>query len=283
MKNKTISRLLIITLIIFANFSNSTAQKRTNSSLDSAYTVSPVSPDTLEAFKYSVLDLRAISSGFSDGAKVYISPFHWAGNDWLKVLALGGTALAIHQLDIPLNDLVSHNNTPFIKGFSKTFEPFGNLFYILPAIGSTYIYAHLSGKNDDLSGFAITAGKAVIIANTLATLSKVLTHRHRPNDDTPTKINQWDGPRLDLKDVSFFSSHAVTAFSLASVIASTYADHKWVPPVAYTMASLVGLSRITGNDHWATDVFVGAVLGYGIGKLVYKLNRSKKIKLVITL
>lgn len=279
MKHATISRLLIITLIIFANLSNSHAKNGTITSVDSVH---PDNPDTLAAFKYTILNLHTVGSGFRDGGKVYMSPLHWNCTDWLKVLALGGAAVAIHQVDVPLNDVMYHNSTPFIKGFSKTMAPFGNVLYILPALGGTYIYARLSNK-DDLSGFTITAGKAVIIANAMATWSKVLAHRHRPYDDTPSKPNQWDGPRADLKNDSFFSSHTATAFSLATVIASTYSEHKWVPPVAYSMASLIGVSRITGNDHWATDVFVGAVIGYGVGKLIYKLNRSKKIKLVITM
>jgi membrane-associated phospholipid phosphatase len=70
---------------------------------------------------------------------------------------------------------------------------------------------------------------------------------------------------------------------LATVIASYYSDSKWIPAASYTMASLIGVSRIAAHEHWASDVFVGAVVGYTVGKLVYKLNRSKKIKLVVGL
>ena len=272
-------RLLIIILIISGNFANSHAQKRTQPVFDSIH---PIVADSAESFKYSVLNLHSIGTGFRDGAKVYTSPIHWNGNDLLKFLAVGSAAVAIHQLDAPINTMAYKNNSPLLKGFSHTFEPFGNFFYLLPALGGTYIYAHLKNK-DELAGLTITAGKAIIIANAIDTWTKVLAHRHRPSDDIPSKPNQWDGPRLDLNNDSFFSSHTATAFSLATIIASTYADHKWVPPVAYTMASLVGVSRIAGHDHWATDVFVGAVIGYSVGKLVYKLNRSKKIKLVVGL
>ena len=279
MKKINSIRILITSLIIFISFSNISAQERTKFSID---TVRSVASDTIDTFKYSVLNLHAIGTGFRDGGKVYTSPIRWKGKDWLKVLAFSGAAVAIHQLDVPINDMSYGNNSPFLKGFSHTLEPVGNLFYLLPALGGTYLYAHLSHK-DELSGMAITAGKAVIITNAIATWSKVLAHRHRPSDDVPSKPNQWDGPRLDLNNDSFFSSHTATAFTLATVIASTYSDHKWVPPVAYTMASLIGVSRIAGHDHWATDVFVGAVIGYSVGKLVYKLNRSKKIKLVVGL
>lgn len=279
MKHPTIRRLLIIAMIISTYLSPGFAKNDPVTSFDSVH---PANSDPLTSFKYSILNLRAVGSGFRDGSKVYTSPLHWTGNDWLKVLALSGAALAIHQIDEPLNNVIYHNSSPFMTEFSNTMQPLGNLFYILPALGGTYIYAR-SSKNDDLSGFTITAGKAIIVANAIATWSKVLAHRHQPSDDTPSKPNQWDGPRLDLENDSFFSSHTATAFSLATVIASTYSDHKWVPPVAYTVASLIGVSRITGHDHWATDVFVGAVIGYGVGKLIYKLNRSKKIKLVITM
>lgn len=275
MKHPTISRLLII-LIFSASFSYSFAQESLPIRFDTIHTPTV---DSVETFKYSVLNLRTIGSGYVDAGKCMRSPLRWKGNDWLKVLAFGSVGLALHQLDVPINNLAYRNNSPLTNGFSNTLEPIGNLMYLLPAIGGTYLISKLSG-NDELSGFAITAGKAVLIANTFVTYGKVLAHRHRPNEVNP---NQWDGPRLDLKNASFFSSHTATAFSLATVIASTYGEHKWVTPVVYTMASLIGVSRIAGHDHWATDVFTGAVIGYAVGKLVFKLNHSKKIKLVVAL
>lgn len=275
MKNKKPFRLLIIFTIIFINFSSSNAQV-TSLSKDS---VSTIKKDSVETFKYTILNLHTIGTGYADAGKCTTSPFHWKGNDWLKFVALGATGLALHQLDVPLNKMAYNNDSRLMRDFGNAFDPIGNLFYVLPAIGGTYLISHLAG-NEELSGLAITAGKAVMIANTFVTYGKVLAHRHRPSEENP---NRWDGPRLDLKNASFFSSHTTTAFSLATVIASTYADHKWVPPVAYTMASIIGVSRIAAHDHWATDVFVGAVVGYSVGKLVYKLNRSKKIKLVVGL
>jgi membrane-associated phospholipid phosphatase len=275
LKNKRHTRLLIILTLIIVNFSSINAQI-TPSSKDSIKTVTK---DSVETFKYSILNLHTIGTGYRDAGRCTTSPFHWKGNDWLKFLAIGVTGVAIHQLDVPLNNMAYRNNTPLMKDFSNVLEPIGNLVYVLPVIGGTYLFSHLSG-NEELSGLAITAGKAVLIANTFVTYGKVLAHRHRPGEENP---NQWDGPRLDLKNASFFSSHTATSFALATVIASYYSDNKWVAAASYTMASLIGVSRVAGHDHWASDVFVGAVVGYSVGKLVYKLNRSKKIKLVVGL
>jgi len=262
-------------VIVFTNFSNISAQI-TSLSKDSVH---GVTADSVETFKYSILNLHTIGTGYRDAGRCTTSPFHWKGNDWLKFLAIGATGLAIHQLDVPLNNMAYKNDSRRMKNIDNAFDPLGNLAFVLPAIGGTYLISRLAG-NEELSGLAITTGKAVMIANTFVTYGKVLAHRHRPREVNPT---QWDGPRLDLKNASFFSSHTATAFSMATVIASTYANHKWVPPIAYTMASLVGVSRIAAHDHWASDVFIGAVVGYSVGKLVYKLNRSKKIKLVVGL
>jgi hypothetical protein len=211
LKNNTLFRFWIIITVIIVNFSSSNAQV-TSLSKDS---VNTIKRDSVETFKYTILNLHTIGTGYADAGKCTTSPFHWKGNDWLKFVALGATGLALHQLDVPLNKMAYRNDSPLMKSFGNVFDPVGNLLYVLPAIGGTYLISHLAG-NDELSGLAITAGKAVMIANTFVTYGKVLAHRHRPSEENP---NQWDGPRLDLKNASFFSSHTTTAFSLATVIA----------------------------------------------------------------
>ncbi|TAL76684.1 MAG: phosphatase PAP2 family protein, partial [Bacteroidetes bacterium] len=67
---------------------------------------------------------------------------------------------------------------------------------------------------------------------------------------------------------SFPSGHTATAFSIATVFASQYNDTKAIPILSYSLASLVGISRLTEHEHWASDVFSGALLGYLCGKQV---------------
>ena len=74
---------------------------------------------------------------------------------------------------------------------------------------------------------------------------------------------------------AFPSGHTSTAFSIATVFAYQYADKPFVAPFAYTMASLVGITRLIEHDHWASDVFAGACIGYLCGKQVVK--HAKKI------
>jgi hypothetical protein len=59
-----------------------------------------------------------------------------------------------------------------------------------------------------------------------------------------TIIQPTGGRQLGRYD-SFPGGHAITAFSLATVVAVQYRKSVWVPIVAYSVATGVGLSRVT--------------------------------------
>ncbi|MDX5396302.1 MAG: phosphatase PAP2 family protein, partial [Hymenobacteraceae bacterium] len=68
-----------------------------------------------------------------------------------------------------------------------------------------------------------------------------------------------------------------------------YKDHKYIPVLAYSTATLVGLSRIHDNMHWTSDVLAGAAVGYLSAKgvlLLYDFTerklRKRKNKLLVT-
>ncbi|MDB5253915.1 MAG: PA-phosphatase like phosphoesterase [Flaviaesturariibacter sp.] len=102
--------------------------------------------------------------------------------------------------------------------------------------------------------------------------------RHLPNSGDA--YNLFDGPGGPKVNKSMPSAHTSNAFATASAFATVYQNMKWVPPVAYGLASLVGISRIYSNAHWASDVLVGAGVGYLSTKLSYwvyeKANRWNK-------
>ena len=103
---------------------------------------------------------------------------------------------------------------------------------------------------------------------------KMLAQRHRPNTgDSPTT---WGGPKFSLKNLSFCSGHTSSAFSIATVFADQYKENPYVPPIAYGLATLTGLSRIYSNAHWSSDAFFGAALGYFVSKAVLSYHKDDK-------
>ena len=75
------------------------------------------------------------------------------------------------------------------------------------------------------------------------------------------------------------SGHTTASFALASVLASE-TRHRWpraghvVTPVAYGAATMVALSRLYNNDHWASDVVLGAGVGTVSGLVVTRYLHS---------
>lgn len=60
----------------------------------------------------------------------------------------------------------------------------------------------------------------------------------------------------------FPSGHTTIAFVLAAVLAGQYPRLRWY---CYTIAALVGISRVYLGMHYPSDVVAGAVLGSAVG------------------
>jgi len=69
------------------------------------------------------------------------------------------------------------------------------------------------------------------------------------------------------------SGHTANAFTAAATIAQIYHDNTLLKVAVYTYASLIGLG-MSVYDHWASDVFSGALIGFAIGTTVGKSYRN---------
>jgi membrane-associated phospholipid phosphatase len=118
----------------------------------------------------------------------------------------------------------------------------------------------------------LVAGEAVITSEVLTSVMKDIDRRLNPNDvpiggsfsDTWFK-NKFE-QRLIGGNGSFPSGHTIAAYSVATVYAKRYPNHRWIPWVAYGLAGLNGFSRITLGAHFTSDVFMGGALGYFIAR-----------------
>ncbi len=220
------------------------------------------------------LNKNYIKSYFSDSKDVITAPFKWNKKQWLIASGVAGTTVILFTQDKKIQNFFQKNRTDFTDDASKYFfDPLGKGYYSLPLLGVLYLKGIFK---DDIRAetTALNGVKAFIISGVLAQVIKQVTHRHRPyQDEIPDPWN-WDGPISDIDYTSFPSGHSVSGFAIASVLASAYKDKKWVPILSYSLATLNGLSRMTDNKHWASDIFMGAVLGIAVGKLVY--NNSQK-------
>jgi membrane-associated phospholipid phosphatase len=123
---------------------------------------------------------------------------------------------------------------------------------------------------------AILAGEAYADSAVVDLAIKAVTRRKRPSDVVPGGSYHdtfFAGGKSPFKGSSFPSGHSAGVFSVATVVASRYRHHKWVPWLTYGFATAISLSRVSTRAHFPSDVFMGAVLGYTITR--YEVLRPR--------
>lgn len=186
---------------------------------------------------------------------------------WIPTAAVLGTTAALVALD-PTEAAYFRRIATF-QSFNNVFTGNATAVGTIVAPVSLYIVG-LVRKDSKMKQTALFAGEAVADAEILTTVLKDATKRVRPAG-FPAQANLWDSwfessGSLFRGDGSFPSGHTIAAFSVATVIARRYRNHRWVPYVAYAAAALVGFSRLSLSAHFLSDVFMGAALGYSISR-----------------
>ncbi|HLY62401.1 MAG TPA: phosphatase PAP2 family protein [Terriglobia bacterium] len=195
------------------------------------------------------------------------------GNHWKP--ALGFAAVTAGLLALDPHDTPYFRRTTSFNGFNKVFSG-TNASLGMALVPASFLVAGLARHDSYAEHTALLVGEAVADTGILSLVIKDSTHRVRPSDLSPTAnfSDTWTEARGSAlgKNASFPSGHAIEAFSIATVFARRYRQHRWAPWVAYGTASAVAFSRISLQSHFPSDVFAGAALGYFISRSVVLQN-----------
>jgi len=214
-----------------------------------------------------------------------LSPFQPAKHAFVRDGALIGLGVCLAFLDKPVQRwaVTFRNNNAWSANPSRIITNLGAQFEIIPlaAIATTgFIF-----KNEKLRTTTALAFHSYITATVWYTIFKTLSGRNRPaNFDPNSPLNEarFHGPFYkspNNNNSAFPSGHTTLAFAAATVYAREYKDIPLVPFLSYGIATLIGLSRITENRHWATDVVAGGLLGFACGtQVVNNYHRYAKLK-----
>jgi hypothetical protein len=109
----------------------------------------------------------------------------------------------------------------------------------------------------------VLAAEASIDSAIIYGSMKLIFARQRPYTDNA------DGKFFagNFSSGSFPSGHAALSWTIASVIAHEYPKLP-VQFLMYGLATTVATTRVTGGQHFPSDVFVGSTLGYLVGRYV---------------
>jgi membrane-associated PAP2 superfamily phosphatase len=225
----------------------------------------------------------------SDMKQEITAPFHFHKKSWIKAGAIVLATVSLSFADEPVQRFALHlrNNNKGVENVSKYVTKFGGV-YEMYTLGALAAYGVIR-KSEKIKTTTLLATQSYLTAGAMEYLIKFLTGRQRPADSDPATEPEpkFHGPftqKITSGTSKGFSSgfpsgHTTAAFAAATVFAMEYRDRPIVPIIAYSVAGLIGLSRLTENKHWITDVFAGAVLGYFTGRqVVNNYHRYARIK-----
>jgi membrane-associated phospholipid phosphatase len=196
--------------------------------------------------------------------------------------AFAVTARLVHPLDERFRDRLQDSSTQAnrklqaLATFVRTTATPGS--YI---IGTSMYAAGRLAKNRKLASLGLHGTEALIIGEGVAGVVKMVVGRQRPSVEPgdPNSYGFMRGLKGGDAYRSFPSGHTVSAFAAAAAVTAETSRNapntRWiVGPVLYTGATLVGVSRMYNNRHWASDVIIGAGIGTFAGLKVVRFNDS---------
>lgn len=147
---------------------------------------------------------------------------------------------------------------------------------------SLYVVGRL-GRQRRMADLGLHGTEAVVLGGGSTFMIKGLVGRSRPFVTRDQQAHDFRFGRGFAKGdaySSFPSGHAAAAFAAAAAV--TAETRRWSPgsivyvaPVMYGGATLVGLSRLYNDKHWASDVVMGAAVGIFSGvKVVQYTHRN---------
>ena len=142
------------------------------------------------------------------------------------------------------------------------------VYAMIGAAGGSYLWGRFT-KNEHLREAGFLATETVVNSTAITYALKGITQRERPLEGNGHG-GFFEG------GASFPSEHSAIAWSIATVMA-----HEYPGPLtqflSYGLASTISLTRVTGRQHFPSDVFVGGVLGWYLGRQVYRAHHDPEL------
>jgi membrane-associated phospholipid phosphatase len=205
-----------------------------------------------------------------DGVNILVSPAYIRTNDLKWLLPLAGAAAAAFATDTKtMTEVVSSNPSFNQTNVNVSNGLVGGLIAVPVAMFGVGQLRH----QEHMTETGILGSEGMFDAAVVDELVKLCAFRERPNVDHGQGEFFIGSAGVDS---SFISEHSMIAWSSAAVIAGEYPS-KWKQIGVYTLATGVSLTRVMGQQHFPSDVLLGAAGGWLIGHYVYRAHHHREL------
>ena len=215
-------------------------------------------PQWEEGPKQNSLGLPLLKNIARDQQAIWTSPSRLRLRDAAWLVPLAGVTAGLMATD---RDMSRHfsNSPDTLKRYRRLSD--AGAFSLVGAAGGLYLWGKAT-HDDHKRETGLLSGEALLNSLMLTSAIQYSAGRERPYQ------NGAQGSFFQ-RGTSFPSNHSAAAWSVASVIAHEYPG-PLTKVLAYGLASAVSFSRVKGKKHFPSDVVVGGLLGWFVGKHVYR-------------
>lgn len=219
-----------------------------------------------------------LKSYWTNGTHLVVSPLHWSGKSWAIATGTVAATTGLYFLDEEINKPFSHWKGKFGNTFGKTGNAIGPSLLISGSLVT--LGAGLLAKSQPITDFAADNLQAQLYTGAICLVVKELLGRAAPGQGVSSTV--FDGPFSKKSGyTSFFSGHSSIAFATATSVYLHSGKKWWVGLISYGTASGIAVSRLQHQNHWASDIFFGAVTGTGVSAFVYHQNQKHRKPVIV--
>ncbi|MCB2203959.1 phosphatase PAP2 family protein [bacterium] len=216
-------------------------------------------------------DLRILGQ---DGLAYILAPLSFDSHDWIYAGGVLGVTGGLMLGDETWQEIPRSNQNTATLDVARTFDRGGHLPTMEIAAGATYLTGWLGGWEEvRVTGRLLL--QSLIYSGITWYVVAVSAGRSRPSGHLGAY--EFNPGQTDSNQQSIPSGHTNVAFSIATVLASRI-DHWAASVLLYGAAAGVGLGRWYQDHHWASDVFLGAVIGYTAAKFAVHREEERMKK-----
>ncbi|MBI3259909.1 MAG: phosphatase PAP2 family protein [Ignavibacteriae bacterium] len=188
------------------------------------------------------------------------------------VAGIGVGTYLVSTQDESLRSKVIIGHTGASDKFCNTVREYGGTYSIVGVAGTLYIGGLIIGS-DEVRTTGRLVAEGLIVSGLTNTFLKFTFGRARPYQNRGNSDFQWFEPGNDF--ASLPSGHTNAAFTISTVL-SDRINRWWATIPLYGLAVATGYSRMYHDMHWASDVFLGAAIGYLSGKAITAAEEERQ-------